>query len=107
MIELKNKHDSNEYQFTLKAENGQIIFHSSLYPTKRDALDGISLAKDGSPDRCKYERKTATNGKFYFNLKSSTNQIIGASQLYTSESGMENGIKNVKEHIAIAQIKEI
>ncbi len=107
MIELKNKQGSNEYQFTLKADNGQVIFHSSLYPSKNEALQGISIAKESSPNRCKYERQTATNGKFYFNLKSHNNKIIGASQLYSSESGMENGIKNVRDHIAVAQIKEV
>ena len=47
-----------------------------------------------------YERKTNHSGKFQFNVKDAQGNVIGNSQLYGSEAGMENGIKNLKRSIA-------
>jgi uncharacterized protein len=46
----------------------------------------------------KFDRLTAKNGQFYFNLKASNGQIIGTSEMYISKSGMENGIESVKKN---------
>lgn len=35
-----------------------------------------------SPLAERYDKKTATNGKEYFNLKAGNHQVIGTSQLY-------------------------
>lgn len=55
----------------------------------------------------KFERKTAANGKFHFNLKAGNGQIIGSSQMYASEAGMENGIDSVKNNAPDAEVKEV
>jgi hypothetical protein len=57
-------------------------------------------------DNC-FERKTAKNGKFHFNIKSTNGQIIGSSQMYASESGMNNGIESVKTNAPKAETKEV
>ncbi|WP_062055302.1 YegP family protein [Aquimarina longa] len=106
MFELKNKEGSS-YHFTLKAKNGQVILSSEVYNSKSAAENGISSIKKNASDDNKYERKTAKNGKFYFNLKAGNGQVIGSSQMYTSESGMENGINSVKENAPDASTKEI
>lgn len=106
MFELKNK-DIKNYHFTLKAKNGQVILSSEVYTSKSAALNGISSIKKNAVDDGKYERKTAKDGSFYFNLKATNGQIIGSSQMYTSESGMENGIKSVKENAPDAETTEI
>ncbi len=46
-----------------------------------------------------FERKTNTEGKFHFSLKDDDGRIIGHSEPYDSEAGMENGIKNLQEKI--------
>ncbi|TPN88644.1 YegP family protein [Aquimarina algicola] len=106
MFELKNKEGSN-YHFTLKAKNGQVILSSEVYNSKAAAENGIASVKKNASENGKYERKTAKNGKFYFNLKAGNGQIIGSSQMYASESGMENGINSVKENAPDSDIKEI
>ncbi len=55
----------------------------------------------------KFDRKTATNGKYYFNLKATNGQIIGSSEMYESASGMENGIESVKKNAPDATVEEI
>ncbi|WP_024769562.1 YegP family protein [Aquimarina macrocephali] len=106
MFELKNKEGSS-YHFTLKAKNGQVILSSEVYNSKSAAENGIASVKKNASEDGRYERKTAKNGKFYFNLKAGNGQIIGSSQMYASESGMENGINSVKENSSGADTKEI
>lgn len=105
MFELKEK--DGKFHFVLKAKNGQVILSSQMYASKSGALNGVeSVKKNCGDDNC-WERKVAKNGKHYFNLKSTNGQIIGSSQMYASESGMENGIKSIKENAPGAAIKEV
>jgi len=106
MFELKNKEGAN-YHFTLKAKNGQVILSSEVYNSKASAENGIASVQKNAAEDGRYERKTATNGKFFFNLKAGNGQVIGSSQMYSSESGMENGINSVKENAPAADIEEI
>jgi uncharacterized protein YegP (UPF0339 family) len=48
----------------------------------------------------KFELNTASNGKFFFNLKASNGQIILSSEMYESKSAAENGIESVKKNAA-------
>jgi uncharacterized protein len=105
MFELKKKGD--QYHFVLKAGNGQVILSSQMYASKASAMNGIeSVQKNCSNDKC-WEKNTAKNGKFYFNLKSTNSQIIGTSQMYAGESGMNNGIESVKKNAPGAGVKEV
>ncbi len=56
------------------------------------------MIKTNSPNDARYECKTAKDGSPFFNLKASNGQIIGTSEMYSSTSAMENGIKPVKEN---------
>lgn len=104
MFELTKKDD--QYHFHLKAGNGQVILTSQMYKSKAAAVNGIeSVQKNCGNDDC-WERKTAKNGKLYFNLKSTNGQIIGTSQMYAAESGMENGIESIKKNAPGASVKE-
>ena len=105
MFELKKSGD--KFHFVLKAANGQVILSSQMYASKSGAMNGIeSVQKNCSDDDC-WERKTAKNGKFHFNLKSTNGQIVGSSQMYASESGMENGIESVRNNAPGADVKEV
>ncbi len=106
MFELKNKEGSS-YHFTLKAKNGQVILSSEVYNSKSAAENGISSVKKNASEDGRYERKTAKDGRFFFNLKAGNGQVIGSSQMYSSESGMENGINSVKENASGADTKEV
>ncbi|WP_298540742.1 YegP family protein [uncultured Aquimarina sp.] len=106
MFELKNKEGSS-YHFTLKAKNGQVILSSEVYNSKAAAINGIASVQKNAIEDGRYERKTAKDGRFFFNLKATNGQVIGSSQMYSSESGMENGINSVKENASEADTKEI
>jgi uncharacterized protein YegP (UPF0339 family) len=104
MFELKTKDD--KYHFNLKAANGQVILSSEVYNTKAAAKNGIESVKKNAAVEARYERKTAKNGKFHFNLKATNGQVIGSSQMYASESGMNNGIESVMKNAPGAGVKE-
>lgn len=95
---------NKEYQFNLKAGNGEIILTSEGYVQKASCQKGIESVKVNSQDDSKYNRRVAVNGKDYFVLKARNGEIIGKSPLYSSKSGMENGIASVKFNAPTAAI---
>jgi len=97
---------NGQYYFSLKADNGQKILSSEGYTTKSACQNGIDSVKTNSKDDSKYDKKTSSNGKYYFNLKSSNGQIIGTSEMYESESGRDNGIASVKSNAPGASVNE-
>ena len=97
----------SEYRFRLKAGNGQIILVSEGYTTKANCINGVNSVKTNSQDESKYDRKTSSNAKYYFNLKSSNGQVIGSSEMYESKGGMETGIASVKTNAPTANIEEV
>ncbi|ADB38485.1 YegP family protein [Spirosoma linguale] len=95
---------NGEFQFNLKAGNGQIILTSEGYSSKSACQNGIESVKTNSQDDGKFDRKVSSNGKHYFNLKASNGQIIGSSELYESEASRENGIASVRNNAPNADI---
>lgn len=98
------KRKNEEYQFNLEAANGLVILTSEGYTSKAGCKNGIESVKTNAPTDSKYDRKTATNGKYYFNLKAGNGEIIGTSQMYISISGRDNGIESVKTNAPTASI---
>ncbi|MCV9933482.1 YegP family protein [Flavobacterium sp. LS1R47] len=96
------KRTNGEFQFNLKANNGQTILASEGYSAKAGCLNGIESVKTNSQDDSKFDRKTSTNGKPYFNLKATNGQIIGTSEMYESVSARDNGIESVKTNAPTA-----
>ncbi|MGB5393906.1 MAG: YegP family protein [Lutimonas sp.] len=96
-----------EFRFRLKAGNGQTILTSEGYAAKSGCTNGIESVKKNAADDAKYERLQAKDGSPYFNLKAGNNQIIGASEMYTSESAMENGISSVKTNAPQASVEDL
>ncbi|MEQ6278419.1 YegP family protein [Kluyvera cryocrescens] len=101
-----SKSSNDQFRFVLKAGNGEIILTSELYTTKAAAENGIASVRTNSPLDERYEKKTATNGKFHFNLKAGNHQVIGSSQLYASEASRDKGIASVKTNGASETVKD-
>ncbi|MBA0884811.1 YegP family protein [Flavobacterium undicola] len=92
------KRVNGEFQFNLKAGNGQTILASEGYTTKAACENGIESVRKNSQEDGRYERKESSNGKYYFNLKATNGQIIGSSEMYESVASRENGIESVKKN---------
>ncbi|HPG09930.1 MAG TPA: YegP family protein [Chitinophagaceae bacterium] len=97
---------NGEFQFNLQAGNGQVILTSEGYTSKAACMNGVESVQKNAGDDSRFERKTAANGKFHFNLKASNGQVIGSSQMYESEAGMETGIASVKNNAADATVDD-
>ena len=100
------KRSNGEFQFNLKAVNGQNILSSEGYSSKANCENGIESVKKNSQDDAKFDRKTSSNGKYYFNLKATNGQIIGTSEMYEAEVGRDNGIDSVKTNAADATVDD-
>lgn len=96
-----------EFQFNLKASNGEIILTSEGYTTKSACINGVESVKKNSADEKRFEKLVAKNGKPYFTLKATNGQIIGQSQMYASERNRDNGISSVMKNAPAAEIVEI
>ena len=95
---------NGEFQFNLKAGNGQVILASEGYASKSSCMNGIESVRKNSQEEKRFEKLTAKNGKPYFNLKSTNGQIIGNSEMYESESSRDNGIASVMKNAPDAEI---
>ncbi len=101
-----SKRKNGEFQFNLKATNGQVILTSEGYTTKANCLKGIESVKKNSQDDSKFDKKTSANNKEYFNLKATNGQIIGTSEMYESASSRDNGIASVKTNAPDAAVED-
>ncbi len=106
MFELE-KTQKHFYSFSLKTESGQIILSGEDYDSEFAAKNAIDIVRKYAAEESRYERKTSKEGKFYFIFKSPDGIIIGSSQMFSSESGMENGIEAVIKNAPTAKIEKI
>ena len=90
----KSKND--KFFFSLHAGNGQSILSSEMYEAKASALGGIESVKKNAPDDARYERLSGKDGSPYFVLKATNGQVIGSSEMYSSESARDSGIESCK-----------
>jgi uncharacterized protein YegP (UPF0339 family) len=97
---------NGQFYFNLTAENSQKILASETYTEKANALKGIESVRANSPLDERYQRKTSADGKPYFVLVAANNQVIGQSEMYSSDQAMENGIASVKRNGPEAPIKD-
>ena len=90
-----SSNEGGKFSFVLKAGNGEVILRSQSYAGESGARNGIASVQANAPNDAMYERKQASDGRSFFNLKAANGQIIGTSQMYKSESGRDNGIESV------------
>lgn len=95
---------NGEFQFNLKADNGQTILSSEGYSSRAACNNGVESVKKNSQSQDNFERLVAKNGKHYFNLKAGNGQVIGTSQMYESEDGMVNGLASVLKNAHNADV---
>ncbi|MDR2148260.1 MAG: YegP family protein [Tannerella sp.] len=103
---LITKRKNGEFQFSLKASNGQEILASEGYTTKAACLNGVESVKKNALSESSFEKKDAKNGKPYFVLKAANKQVIGTSEMYESAASRDNGIASVMKNAPSADIEE-
>jgi uncharacterized protein YegP (UPF0339 family) len=101
-----NKSKADDFYFVLKAGNGEAVLTSEMYKSKDSATLGIASVQENSAADGHYERAKAADGRFHFNLKAANHKVIGSSQLYTTESSRDEGIKSVQQNGKSKTIKD-
>ena len=99
--------ENGKVSFVLKAGNAEVILRSQQYASMASAENGIASVQTNSPIDERYEKKEASDGRPYFNLKAANAQIIGTSQMYTAAAGRDNGISSVKTNGVSTTIKHL
>ncbi|MBS1820630.1 MAG: YegP family protein [Acidobacteria bacterium] len=98
---------NGQFMFNLKAGNGEIILTSESYKSKESALNGIESMKNNAADDAQYERKKAISSQPFFVLKAKNHEVIGRSEMYSSDGAMEKGIESVKKNGPAATTNDI
>ena len=98
MIDVYTDNKGN-YRFSLKAKSGNILLSSIDFDNKSQMYNAIKSLGTIVATRNHFEGKTNHTGQFLFNLKDDDGNLIGQSQLYDSEMGMENGIINLQNRM--------
>ncbi|MDF9831415.1 uncharacterized protein YegP (UPF0339 family) [Parabacteroides sp. PF5-6] len=101
------KRKNGEFQFNLKASNGEIILTSEGYVAKYSCKKGIESVRKNSQNEKRFEKKVAKDNRVFFNLKSSNGQIVGTSEMYNSQAAMNNGIASVKKNAPEAVVVDL
>ena len=92
--------EDGQTYFQLLAKNGERVLRSEGYTSLSSAKKGITSVKKNGKIAARYEVLGADNGEFYFNLVATNGEIIGTSELYTTESSAKSAVDGV---IAVLQ----
>lgn len=103
---LISKRVNGDYQFVLKANNGQVILTSQGYTFRSSCEQGIESVKNNADDDFSYDRKISENDKHFFSLKAGNGHIIGMSEMYETKQAMEKGIESVKTNAPDAAVEQ-
>jgi uncharacterized protein YegP (UPF0339 family) len=97
---------NGEFQFNLKAGNGQVIMTSEGYSSLAACGVGVESVRVHAADATNFDSKTAKDGSAYFSLKAGNGQSIGKSEMYASVAARDNGIRSVMDNAPGASVAE-
>lgn len=89
---------TGKFSFNLVAANGQKILTSETYNTRQAAVGGIESVRKNAGNDGRFERKAAKDKSPFFVLKAGNGEPLGRSEMYSSKSAMEKGIRSVKKN---------
>ncbi len=100
------KGGDGQYYFRLVAENGEKLLRSEGYSSKAGCENGIASVKENASQDGRYRKETSSDGQYYFNLAAANGEIIGTSELYSTEGSRDAGIETVKRTAPGAVLEE-
>ena len=99
-----SKRKNGEFQFNLKAGNGQVILTSEGYSSRDGCNNGIDSVRRHAQAAANFDKKTAKDGSPYFSLMAGNGQSIGKSEMYKSVASRDKGIASVMRNAADAKV---
>ena len=101
-----SKNEKGEFNFKLLATSGGTLVRSETYNAKASATNGIESVRKNASEAGRYELKTASDGRPFFNLKASNGQVVGTSPMFKDEAAREVAIKDMKAGAAAAKVND-
>lgn len=98
---------NGDFQFNLKAGNGQVILTSQGYSSKFACRTGIESVRVHAADAGNFDAQTAKDGSPYFNLIAGNGQVVGTSQMYSGTGARDDGIRSVMENAIEADTRDL
>ena len=95
---VMTKTNNGHLVVNLKAGNGEVILTSEFYKSKAEANAGVAEVRSSAKNDAQFDRRTSKANEPFFSLKGADGSYIGKSEMYSSDSGMENGIKSVRNN---------
>lgn len=103
---LKKSEAASPFTFSFTDKDGKVLVKSENYKQKTSAKNGIESVRKNCLVDERYEMKTSTNGKFFFNVKATNGQIVGTSALFDSENDRKSAITYLKRYAPKASLEE-
>ncbi|MGB1226907.1 MAG: YegP family protein [Poseidonibacter sp.] len=105
-INLRKSEAKEPFSFIFVNAEGKTVVKSENYAQKASAKNGIESVKKNCQDDARYELKESSNGKFFFNIKSTNGQIVGTSALFANDEERAAAIAELKANSADAEVSE-
>ena len=102
-----SKRKNSEFQFNLKAANGQVILTSEGYSTEQGCENGIESVRKHAESEANFDKKVAKDGSPYFSLMARNGESIGRSEMYKSVASRDNGIRSVMNNAPKAKVQNL
>lgn len=102
-----SKSDNGQFHFALKSDSGEVLLRSEQYESRGSAKSGIASVQTNCTLDDRYEKKDASDGRSFFNLRAGNHQVIGTSKMFRSPRERDAGIASVKENGATKAVKDI
>lgn len=99
------KSSDGKYRFALRNDGGTLL-GSEAYEAKASAQQGIASVQANASHAERFERKTAGDGRLYFNLKAGNGQVIGTSPMFAAEAARDAAVAATQSGAAGAEIKD-
>lgn len=100
------KSEKGEFYFKLVNAEGKTLVRSEGYNAKASCTGGIESVRKNSTDDKRFDLKTASDGRPYFNLKASNGQIVGTSPMFADEAACAAAVAALKAGAADAAVDD-
>lgn len=99
-----SKTTDGQFQFVLRATNNEPILTSERYTARHNAVSGVEAARLSSAHADRFEERESSRYEPYFVLKGGNREILGTSEMYSSEAKRDQGIDAVRRHAPGAEV---
>lgn len=100
------KSDGGEFFFKLLSPDGKTLVRSEGYKAKASCTNGIESVRKNSTDDKRFDRKTASDGRPYFNLMASNGQIVGTSPMFADAAACSAAIAAMQKGATAAAVDD-